>query len=314
MKNSARNAILGAILGDSLGVPFEFKAATHIPAAPSIEMVMPPSYPKTYPHIPYGTWSDDGSQLLCLLHTLLAEPETLNLSLLAEHLLAWRYSGRHQAGGAVFDVGLATDAALRRLKAGIHPRLSGGINVRTNGNGALMRVLPAALMPSLFGSTRDQALSVAHDQGLVTHRHVISRACCVVYTATAIELIGQPKGDLRGIVDAGFSLARIWAEGRAEPDFLGAIKDVWIHGETQLAVGTGYVVDTLWSAIWALGQGSDYVGCVRAAIGLGGDTDTTGCVTGGLAGIRFGLSSVPDAWWSAMLGLELVPDLARLDI
>lgn len=111
------------------------------------------------------------------------------------------------------------------------------------------------------------------------------------------------------MVATRFEVARLWADGQGRPDLLGAIRDVWIHGETRLPTGSGYVVDTLWSAIWALGQGADYVGCVRAAIGLGGDTDTSASVAGGLAGIRFGLGSVPDAWWSAMRGLELVPDL-----
>jgi ADP-ribosylglycohydrolase len=35
-------------------------------------------------------------------------------------------------------------------------------------------------------------------------------------------------------------------------------------------------------------------------VNLGGDTDTTGCVAGGLAGVHFGLSAIPDKWKNAL--------------
>ena len=47
-------AILGALVGDALGVPHEFKNAAAIPRADLIEMVMPAHYQKTYAHVPYG--------------------------------------------------------------------------------------------------------------------------------------------------------------------------------------------------------------------------------------------------------------------
>lgn len=47
--------------------------------------------------------------------------------------------------------------------------------------------------------------------------------------------------------------------------------------------GGGYV-DCLRSARWAVAQG-DYERVVKVAIALGGDTDTTACVAGGIAGV-----------------------------
>lgn len=70
LASRALAGILGALLGDALGCPHEFKPGHSIPAAADINMAMLKDYSKTYPAIPYGTWSDDGSQLLCLLQTL----------------------------------------------------------------------------------------------------------------------------------------------------------------------------------------------------------------------------------------------------
>ena len=47
----------------------------------------------------------------------------------------------------------------------------------------------------------------------------------------------------------------------------------------------GYVIDTLEAAVWCLVTSDDFGLCVIKAVNLGGDTDTTGCVTGGLAGV-----------------------------
>lgn len=52
---------------------------------------------------------------------------------------------------------------------------------------------------------------------------------------------------------------------------------------------------------------------VRAAIGLGHDTDTTACVAGGIAGLRDGVQGIPRRWLAALRGRPLVdPLLARL--
>ena len=76
--------------------------------------------------------------------------------------------------------------------------------------------------------------------------------------------------------------------------------------------GSGYVVDCLRSARWATEQGS-YEAAVRAAIGLGHDTDTTACVAGGIAGVRDDVGAIPARWLEALRGRELVePLLERL--
>jgi ADP-ribosyl-[dinitrogen reductase] hydrolase len=41
---------------------------------------------------------------------------------------------------------------------------------------------------------------------------------------------------------------------------------------------------------------STFQECVLRAVNLGGDTDTTGCVAGGLAGVHYGLSAIPEKW------------------
>jgi ADP-ribosylglycohydrolase len=72
--------------------------------------------------------------------------------------------------------------------------------------------------------------------------------------------------------------------------------------------GSGYVVDCLRSARWAVDRGP-YELAVKAAISLGRDTDTTACVAGGIAGLRDGIDAIPARWRDNLRGQDLFAPL-----
>lgn len=76
--------------------------------------------------------------------------------------------------------------------------------------------------------------------------------------------------------------------------------------EPWIGQGSGYVVDCLRSAFMILLRTASYEEAVRQAILLGDDTDTTACVTGGLAGILYGFDAIPKRWYAALRGKEEV--------
>jgi len=58
----------------------------------------------------------------------------------------------------------------------------------------------------------------------------------------------------------------------------------------------GYVIHTLEAAIWCLLNSNTFTEAVLRVVNLGYDTDTTGTVTGGLAGIHYGIDAIPEEW------------------
>src|SRR5918994_4129388 len=132
--------LVGLLVGDALGVPYEFHPPEAIPTASEIEFEPPSGFRRAHAGTPPGTWSDDGALALALLSSLLdrgrLDPEDLG-----RRLLEWHDLGRFAVDRRVFDVGIQTGTALRALRTGTPAPEAGPGEERTNGNGSLMRVL-----------------------------------------------------------------------------------------------------------------------------------------------------------------------------
>lgn len=69
---------------------------------------------------------------------------------------------------------------------------------------------------------------------------------------------------------------------------------------------SGFVLHTLEASLWCLARTSSYKEAVLKAINLGDDTDTTGAVTGGLAGIIYGYEAIPKDWIDQLKNKDLI--------
>jgi ADP-ribosyl-[dinitrogen reductase] hydrolase len=302
--NAQIGALAGLLVADAVGVGFEFKSPEQILPRDQIDMQTPTGFSRSHAGVSIGTWSDDGAQMLCLLASLV-EQGKFSLTDFSAKLLRWLNTGYMAVDGHVFDVGNQTARALAKLRDGVSPLESGGKGEYENGNGSLMRVLPLAL----WSAGTDEALvRDAHLQSLPTHAHPRSMVCCAFYCLVV-------RGYLQGLVDP-------WSSGdqRLEAVYRGRTgqreREVFLQEldllrdfpKTDNPSGSGYVVDTLWSARTALEE-SKFEDVVRSAILFGNDTDTTAAIAGGLAGIRLGIAGIPERWLSQLRGFELVQPL-----
>lgn len=295
--------LYGLLIGDALGVPYEFHRPERIPALEAIEYTPPPGFQRAHAQVPPGTWSDDGAHALCLLDSLTYQ-KRLDCEDLGRRLVNWQDWGYLAVEGEVFDVGVQTSAALRRLRDGTPALLAGPSDTMDNGNGSLMRVLPLAL----WHQGQDAALVAdAMDQSRVTHGHMRSRVCCALYCLWARRILEGAEAPW----DAALATFRdLFGEGSPEREEL----EAHIRPDNLTpGTGGGYVVDCLRSARDCVAKGNTYEEVVKAAIRLGHDTDTTAAVAGGIAGLKYGLRGIPHRWRSELRGQELVePLLQRL--
>lgn len=297
--------LYGLLIGDALGVPYEFHRPQDIPPYGEIEMTPPPGFRRAHRGVPPGTWSDDGAQALCLLESL-AVCGRFSLEDFSRRLSDWYQSGAWAVDGVVFDVGIQTGEALSAYRRGTPPERCGLLRPEGKGNGALMRVLPLALWHQ--GSDWE-LVQDAHCQCLITHGHPCNQVCCALYCLAARALLrGEPPA--AALAWAASTLRELYRE---MPDYAQELEwSVRPDGPWE-GEGSGYVVDCLRSAFMLLERSDSYEETVKGAALLGDDTDTTACVAGGLAGIRFGLRGIPRRWYDALRGKEAVEELlARL--
>ena len=290
--------LLGLLVGDALGVPYEFAPAEQIPPFDAIEPEPPEGFCRAHGGTPPGTWSDDGAQALCLLASLI-DRGRLDVDDFARRVVDWYERGYMAVDGRVFDVGVQTRAALEAIRSGTPVLEAARRDERANGNGSLMRTLPLALW---HRGSDAELVRDAHLQSRVTHAHPRSEACCALYCLWARrELAGEPDP----YEDAAATLREIYPEDA--PHFQELDREIRPERPPE-GRGGGYVVDCLHSARLALGE-RDYEAIVKRAIAFGDDTDTTAAVAGGIAGIRHGRSGIPERWLSALRGRELVDPL-----
>lgn len=294
--------LYGLLIGDAVGVPYEFHPAAQLPPFEELEMIPPENFPRSHAAVPPGTWSDDGAQALCLLESLV-ERERMDLTDFAERIWGWLDRGLWAVDGVVFDVGVQTVAALQAFHSGVSPQQSGNITPEGKGNGALMRVLPLALWHrgSDEGLVRD-----AHVQSLVTHAHLTNQVACALYCLWARE-VGLGAAVEEAYSRAVNKLRHIYGDGTKERHEL----EWTIRPEdAPSSDGGGYVVETLQSVRIATREAS-YEQAIKRAISLGNDTDTNAAVVGGLYGINAGLSGIPQRWFKRLRGKEMVEGLVH---
>ncbi|MFK7031457.1 ADP-ribosylglycohydrolase family protein [Flavobacterium oreochromis] len=283
------SALFGVAVGDALGVPVEFKDRNELARFPVQGMKEYGSHGQ-----PAGTWSDDSSLTFCLADSLC---DGYNTNQLAQYFVNWAKGQIWTPRGRVFDIGIATSNAIYRISQGIDPILCGGFNIEDNGNGSLMRILP--LVFYVKDKSIDEIYQITKEVSSITHAHFRSVFACFIYLVYALEIIkGSDKEK------AYTTMQLIIADFLKEKDFnkneLSLFDRILKQNissieETNIS-SSGYVLHSLEASLWCVLTSNSYKETVLKAVNLGGDTDTTGAIAGGLAGLIYGYDAIPTEW------------------
>jgi ADP-ribosyl-[dinitrogen reductase] hydrolase len=293
-----RGAILGTLVGDALGVPVEFSSRTSLDRNPVSGMRGFGTWNQ-----PPGTWSDDGAMALAATDALATHG--WNPAAMMDGFLRWYDEAWWTAHHAVFDIGGATRAAIIDYRINRDATDCGQKDEKANGNGSLMRLAPVSAW--LAGSSASERIALAGTASALTHAHLRSRLCCAYHAQWFAGVLAG--SDVRAA--AGKAAQRLHREVPAdERTHLTRLLDgTALDLAREAVVSGGYVVSTLEAALWCLTQHDRFDHAVLAAVNLGGDTDTTGAVAGGMAGWLHGAQAIPQPWIAALPRLSEVEDL-----
>jgi ADP-ribosylglycohydrolase len=212
----------------------------------------------------------------------------------------------------VFDIGIATHEAISNLMNGDAPEVSGGDDEYSNGNGSLMRIAP--LLFYLLDKPIQERFELTRLVSGITHRHIRSVVACFLYLEFARFLVvGLEKKNayMKTQVQVSAFLKTI-AIPDSELDLFNRILQSDISQEPINTIeSSGYVIHTLEASIWCLLTTETYQDAILKAVNLGKDTDTTAAVTGGLAGLLYGVDGIPTSWLNQLAKRDEIEDLAE---
>ncbi len=278
VRDRAVGSLLGLALGDALGAPFEFLRARNVPDPI-------PAFERPWLDLPPGTTTDDTAMARNLARSLAAcggfEPEDV----LRRHL-EWFASDPP-------DVGTLTRRVLKRASAGEPADQAAEAVWRERGpevsagNGSMMYCGPLGLA---YANRASELGTVAPALSALTH---FDERCRTSVLAVTLAIAALVRGEDRRAAAEESLGAVIERDGGEELEFL--VEQVGrsrpIDGPDQ-----GFCLFTTAAAFQALLRFDAFEPALRHVVGLGGDTDTNGAVTGALLGALVGAGSLPGSW------------------
>ncbi|MCX8019230.1 MAG: ADP-ribosylglycohydrolase family protein [Chitinophagaceae bacterium] len=299
-----RSVLFGVAVGDALGVPVEFVSRYALRRNPVTDMR---GYGTHF--LPAGTWSDDSSLTFCLAEALSRD---FSLKTLADNFVRWARQNYWTPYGEVFDIGITTAEAIRELEKGTDPEQAGCAEESCNGNGSLMRILP--LVFYIKNMPVAQRFDITRKVSSLTHAHIRSIMACFYYLEFAARLLDR-TGPFLIYEQLKKEIPPFWKSlklPRKEINLFCRLldDDIYELPEEEMKSG-GYVLDTLEASVWCLLTTASFKEAVLKAVNLGHDSDTTGAVTGGLAGLLYGFDNIPDEWLRQIARFNDIENLAR---
>ncbi len=291
LEDKQKGMLVGLAIGDTLGMPLEFKQRGSFTPIEALEEGGPFN-------LPLGYWTDDTSMALCLADSIL-EKQGYDSYDVMERYARWRDEGYRSSTGVCFDIGTQVSAAVNRYKEQATVPVS---EQRTTsaGNGCIMRLAPVVLASVSAGNTLEDTMHLSAISGRETHYSQLAEEATALFGGVLYKAVRvTSKNEVLQFSDLGGStkeLATILQQAKSK-----------VADDLK---PTGYVVDTLEVAIWAFMTTDNFKDGALKAVNLGGDSDTIGAVYGQLAGAYYGLEAIPIEWRSQLYQVDELLNIA----
>ncbi len=277
-QNRSRGCLIGLAVGDALGTTLEFKPPGTF--KPLTDMVGGGHF-----CLKKGYWTDDTSMALCLAYSLVDCQGFDALDQMNKYC-DWMNNGFMSSIGVCFDVGVGVSSALRRFMKTGDP-FSGSKARWSSGNGSIMRLAP---IPIFYQFSLLDAIKLGGESSRTTHGSELCIDACSFLSSVLVHLIHGEDKNVYCRVD--------YSPKTKEVSSIKAGR--FVSQSYEQMTGSGYVIESLESALWCFVNTHDFESCVLAAANLGNDADTTAAIAGQLAGAYYGYNAIRSDWLEAL--------------
>ncbi len=279
LQDRVTGALIGLAVGDAVGTTLEFKPRGSF--TPITEMTGGGPF-----RLNKGEWTDDTSMALCLAHSLLHKKGFDPVDQMNRYCNWWRV-GYMSSNGRCFDIGGTVMAALDKYLEFKDP-FSGSSAEDSSGNGSLMRLAP---IPMFYSGNKAKAIEFAGESSRTTHGSAECIDSSRLFSSLLVEAFSaESKQD-------------IFKNERYQP-YCPQVIDIanlkFLSNNYEQLTGSGYVIESLESALWCFMQADNFEEAILMAANIGNDADTTAAICGQIAGAYYGFSQIPEKWRSSI--------------
>jgi len=284
LRNKFRGGILGCFLGDSFGASFE---GMHPEKAEFHMNKLSKKLSRRY--------TDDTDMTLALAESI-AQTGRVDPEDIAKEFSLYCDLTRGYAIGTI--------KAILGLRAGLKWHQVARIVFENGsfGNGAAMRVSPVGVF---YHHHLEGLRTAAIEQANITHVHPLGQWGAVMQAACVGLAVSQNSKQPFKKEQMVANLREVLWGGPIEyMRALNKIEEMFAHGkklsarEVVQSLGNGVEAHfSVPSACYiAVTYSPDFCDAIRAAISLGGDTDTIACMVGAIVGAHVGETGLPEEW------------------
>ena len=296
--------ILGLVVADALGVPYEFLTRFEMEDNPAVGMIGYGTY-----NMPPGYWSDDSSLTLATLDSL---SFGLDYKDIMDKFLDWYKNANYTPNNEIFGVGKTTKETMEKYSEGANALDCGGTDESSIGNGALRRMLPICFYLNKNNVPAEEMISIVDGVSSLTHNTKISKIACNIYNFIIQEIIdNSDEYSLNDLIERGILKSLTYYDSSDLEEFQRIFdKSIFELEEDQIG-SSGYVVSTLETVLYCCYTTKSYQEAVLKAVNLGEDTDTIGAITGSITALYYGLNSIPTEWIETIVNSELISQICE---
>ena len=176
--------------------------------------------------------------------------------------------------------------------------------------------MPAVLYCIDNALSSEDAIDIIHKVGGLTHAHIRSNIAYGLYHFMASAILngdGSLTERLQMGLDRGFAFYEQYLADHENLEYYDRMRDLEAFSSLpeDSIRSSGYVVDALEAAVWALDNSGSFEEALLKAVNLGDDTDTVGAIAGGLAGLFYGYDTIPEDWLAAIQRREWIEGLCE---
>ena len=286
--DKARGCLVGLAVGDAVGTTLEFRQRGTF--EPITGMLGGGPF-----NLQPGQWTDDTSMALCLAHSLIYRNGFDPVDQMNRYC-NWYHYGYMSSTGECFDIGATVATALNAYMKSGNP-FSGSVEERSSGNGSLMRLAPIAIY---YQDNPDELILFAGESSRTTHGSAECIDACKYFASLLVKAMTATDKD--ELLDIFYQPTTAKVAAIAAGNYL--------QKNYEALTGSGYVVDSLESALWCFHKAADFKEAILLAANIGNDADTTAAICGQIAGAFYGAQAIPAEWVSSLFNENAISHLA----